>query len=77
MAQKILVVDDENMMTTLLESHLRGSGYLVWVAENAEKAVERLSVQPDLILLDINMPGTNGLELCRRIRNQVSCPILF
>lgn len=36
-----------------------------------------MSVAPDLILLDINMPRMNGLEFCKRIRNHVSCPIIF
>ena len=77
MPYKILVVDDEPVITELLYDHLSDSGYLVYTAHSANKAMEQLKYAPDLILLDINMPGTDGLELCRMIRQTVSCPILF
>lgn len=77
MAQKILVVDDEPMLTDLLDAHLTQRGYLVCKANNAEEALAKLSLRPDLILLDIGMPGTDGLQLCRTIRSHVACPILF
>lgn len=53
------------------------SGYDVTVAANGLQAIEKAGKQPDLILLDINMPDLDGLEVCRRIRDFVSCPILF
>lgn len=77
MPYKILVVDDEPVITELLYDHLSDNGYLVYTAQNANSAMEQLKYTPDLILLDINMPGTDGLELCRMIRQTVSCPILF
>ena len=77
MAQKILVVDDEPMLTDLLDAHLTQRGYLVCKANNAEEALAKLGLRPDLILLDIGMPGTDGLQLCRTIRGHVGCPILF
>ena len=46
-------------------------------AENAKKALELLNVIPDIILLDINMPEMDGLELCQLIRGHISCPIIF
>ena len=77
MAYKILIVDDEKMLTELLSSHLQDLGYTTFVAEDAGKAISMLNTYPDLILLDINMPEMDGLELCKIIRNNVTCPILF
>ena len=77
MKQKILIVDDEKMMTELLSDHLGDEGYEIMTANSAWEAVEWLPRNPDLIILDINMPGLDGLELCKNIRNHVSCPILF
>lgn len=77
MAYKILIVDDEKMLTELLSSHLQKCGYEAFVAENAEETISMLNVYPDLILLDINMPEIDGLELCKMIRQNVVCPILF
>lgn len=77
MAHKILIVDDEVMLTELLADHLQDCGYIAYVAQNSDEAISKLSMQPDLILLDINMPGMDGLELCKIIRNHVICPILF
>ena len=56
MAYRILIVDDEKMLTELLSSHLRKSGYETFVAEDAGQAITMLNIYPDLILLDINMP---------------------
>ncbi len=77
MPYKILIVDDEEMLTQLLSDHLRNSGYCTYTANNAETALKQLRLSPDLILLDINMPGMDGLELCKIIRNHVVCPIVF
>ena len=74
---KILVVDDERSITDMLSLQFMSEGYLVLAANNAEQALKRLSDMPDIILLDINMPGMNGLELCSLIREHISCPILF
>lgn len=77
MKQKILVIDDEKMMTDLLCDHLEDEGYQVLAANSAAAGLRLLPKEPDLILLDINMPGTDGLTLCRQIRDHVMCPILF
>lgn len=75
--QKIMIIDDEIDILHMLERYFRLNGYLVITADGAEDALNKLSPQPDLILLDINMPGMNGIALCKSIRNFVSCPILF
>lgn len=73
----ILIVDDEKDMSTMLKRYFEMNGYLACVAENGLQAIEKAGKQPDLILLDINMPDLDGIEVCRRIRDFVSCPILF
>lgn len=77
MRHKILIVDDEPLLRALLADYLTDVGYLPYTAENSMQALENLKAEPDLILLDINMPGMDGLQLCKTIRDEVSCPILF
>lgn len=74
---KILIIDDEMMLTNLLSDHLKDNGYLPYVANSAQEALDKINIAPDLILLDIRMPGMSGLELCKIIRNHVICPIVF
>ena len=61
MAYKILIVDDEKMLTELLSSHLQDCGYETFAAEDAEQAISMLNTYPDLILLDINMPDRKSV----------------
>lgn len=75
--QKILIIDDEEMILSMLKTCLQAEDFLVYTADSAKKALELLSAAPDLILLDINMPGMDGLEFCRHVREHISCPILF
>lgn len=77
MAYKILIVDDEKMMTELLSDHLQDCGYDTITANGSREAIEMLQKQPDLIILDINMPDMNGLELCKNMRNHINVPIIF
>ncbi|MCI8718655.1 MAG: response regulator transcription factor [Lachnospiraceae bacterium] len=77
MKYKILIIDDEEMLLTMLKKCLQAENFLVYTADSAEKALERMSVSPDIILLDINMPQMDGLELCQYIREHISCPIIF
>ncbi len=73
----ILVADDEKDVVSLLKDYLELKGYFVYTANNGKEAIEQASRTPDLILLDVNMPEADGFEVCRRIRDHVSCPILF
>jgi DNA-binding response OmpR family regulator len=77
MSHKILVVDDEADIVKLLKDYFEINGYEVLTALNGGKALSQAEKQPDLILLDINMPDIDGLKVCTQIRNFVSCPILF
>lgn len=77
MSYRILIIDDEPMLTQLLSDHLGDNGYTTFSANSAEQALPLLANSPDLILLDINMPDMDGLELCKSIREHISCPIVF
>lgn len=74
---RILVADDEADIVSMLRGFLEGRGYFVLSATNGEETLKQVEQQPDLILLDINMPGINGYEVCRRIRDHVPAPVLF
>lgn len=74
---RILVVDDEEMLLVLLREHLEDDDYEVITADSGENALEKLKMNPDLILLDVNMPDTDGFTFCRAVRKAVTCPIIF
>ena len=67
--KKILVVDDEPSMLIILERLLKREGYTVQVAKNGQLAINAFpKYNPDLVLLDLMMPGMNGHEVCLQIR---------
>lgn len=75
---RILIIDDEEDLVHLLKDSLEGKGHQVFTAYDGETGVKKARVQqPDLIILDIMMPGMDGYEVCRKIRDEVLCPILF
>jgi two-component system KDP operon response regulator KdpE len=75
---RILVVDDEPQMRRVLRSTLSALGFVVSDAESGEAAIQKLRAEKfDLILLDINMPGLNGLETCRAIRSKSDVSIIM
>lgn len=77
MGQRLLIVDDEADIVQMLKDNFELQGYDVLTAFQAEEAMDKLSQLPDLILLDIAMPGMDGVAFCSRIRQFVSVPILF
>ncbi|MEI3613526.1 response regulator transcription factor [Pseudogracilibacillus sp. SO30301A] len=77
MTEKILIVDDEQDIVTLLKDYFELNGYQVLTAMNGAEALQKVAQNPDIILLDINMPDIDGIEVCSKIREHVSCPILF
>lgn len=77
MAPKLLIADDERDIVSLIKESLIDEGYTVLAAYDGHQAIELARQQPDLILLDVMMPGPDGFEVCQAIRDIVSCPIVF
>lgn len=79
MSQKVLVVDDEQSIVTLLKYNLETAGYIVEVAYDGEEALQKVeSSQPDLIVLDVMLPKKDGIEVCKTIRSDKNLvPILM
>ena len=77
-AIKILVVDDEERIRRLLKMYLEREEYIIDEAENGDEAlVKALENDYDLILLDIMMPGKDGIEVCRELREKKATPIIM
>lgn len=74
---KILLVDDEIHIVDMLKDYFEINDYNILTAYDGEEAIEKLKFNPDLIILDINMPKINGLDLCKKVREYVNVPILF
>ncbi len=74
---EILVIDDDRGILDVVRKALSREGYSVTVLDDPLKLDEGQLGRYQLILLDVMMPGTDGFSLCRRIRDQVDCPILF
>lgn len=74
--QTLLIVDDETGIVDMIKSYFELE-YDILTAYSGREALEKISARPDLILLDINMPEMDGLEVCRQIREYVNCPVLF
>jgi two-component system KDP operon response regulator KdpE len=77
-AANILVVDDEPQIRRVMRATLSAQGYVISEAKTGEEAVESIrNERPDLILLDVNMPGMGGIEACREIRRMSDAPIIM
>ena len=77
MSEKILIVDDEKGIVDMLKSHFERQSFQVYTAYNGMEALKQAVCDPDIVLLDINMPEMDGLAVCQRIREFITCPILF
>lgn len=78
MSRKVLVVEDEEKLARLLVDYLQQSGFVTLVLADGAEVVALVRQQsPDLILLDIMLPGKDGLEICREIRTFSSVPIIM
>ncbi len=78
MNPKILVVEDEPALVDTLEYSLTRQGYAVSIAKDGFKALEiARKIEPDLIVLDVMLPGLDGFEVCRILRQEMSMPILM
>ena len=77
MVYKILIIDDDTELLKMLKKYFEIKKYEVITAENGVEGLQKIKLQPDIILLDVNMPNLDGIEVCRRVRDKVDCPILF
>jgi len=79
MSQKVLVVDDEQSIVTLLQYNLQQSGFEVVTAYDGEEGLEKIfSEKPDIVVLDLMLPKMDGVEVCKSVRNEKNqVPILM
>lgn len=78
MASKILVVDDDRFLLDNLKRLLESNGYLVRTANTGEEGLKSIVEEtPDLMVLDLGLPGVDGISLCRRIRSKWRFPVLM
>lgn len=77
MDDKILIADDDAELVKMLRTFFELKKYRVITAADGAETLKKVEMKPDIILLDVNMPRMDGIEVCQRIRDKVSCPILF
>jgi DNA-binding response OmpR family regulator len=79
MAQQILIIEDERDIADLIQLHLRDLNYAVTIARDGNSGLRQANAADwDLIILDLRLPGIDGLEVCRRIRHESQhVPILL
>lgn len=78
MSEKILIVEDEPKLATLLAEYLKASGFETFIVDNGTDVVPWIRDQkPDLVLLDVMLPGRSGLDVCKEIRTFSSVPVIL
>ena len=78
MNERILIVDDESSVREVASAYLEREGFLLEIADDGMVALERIERRaPDLIILDLGLPGVSGEEVCRRVRAKSDVPILM
>ncbi len=78
MNRKILVVEDEAKVTRVVRAYLEQAGFAVTIAEDGREALAAFRrEQPDLLVLDLNLPGMDGLDVCRAVRRSSNVPIIM
>ncbi len=78
MNARILIVEDDESMARILQINLADTGYEVTVAHDGKSGLQRFEdIKPDVVMLDVQLPDMNGLDLCRRLRHQSNVPILM
>ena len=77
MKANILVVDDDSNIIKVIKDFLEMENYNIYVAEDGKTALMLLGEKIDLIILDINLPDIDGIELCKKVRNYLNVPIIF
>ena len=76
--ERVLVVEDEPMVAEVVERYLRRDGYTVSVVHDGDKAMAAFErFQPDLVVLDLMLPGLDGAEICRRVRSRSQASIIM
>src|SRR5690606_9886148 len=76
--KRILIIEDDPVIAEVQKDYLEASGFKVDIAVNGEEGLEKaLEEGVDLIILDLMLPGTDGFEICRRIRREKNIPILM
>ena len=75
---KIVVIDDDHTICELMQLYLEREGYQVFSYNTGEQAVKNLpTINPDLVLLDIMLPGMDGIQVCKEIRKQSTVPVIM
>ena len=78
MAKKVLIIDDEAKIVEICQDYLKAAGFLVVTSLDGEGGIDKARREkPDLILLDLMLPGMDGLDICRELRKESNTPIIM